>query len=602
MSQVEKFTSISQNRNILYAQIDNMCNDGLISAVVEDYAQDSTEYNQSGHVMWAESNNEDCANYINFLLDSINVDKNAFRWAYCLCKYGDVYLRLVHKSEYDNDIFADRRAEKNKALHEDAKIVTYSDKDEYAFYVEMQSNPAEIFELTRYDKTSGYIRTHTNPENYTQTTDASGWYDPTRTIGQYKFDLDKDVEMFAATEFVHGCLESGLVRHKEEVSLFTLNDKGNEDQQYLYTVRRGQSVLYDIYRTWRALSLLESSILLARLTQSALTRVITVNTKGVERTEIPNRLSRVKQMIEQKSAIDTNNSYLEYTNPGPVVNNIYVPSEDGTPVISSSVIGGDFDPKQLTDIEYYRDKLFGQLRVPKQLYGYTGDSAGFDAGKSIAEMSAKYAKFIKKIQNVLIQMVTDIVNIFLISKGMDAYINEFQIKMTVPASIEEQTRTDIFESRINKVRDIIDVVNLEDDVARLKLLKSLLFNVVENQEVLDIIQEEIEKLEAEGEEGISEDNEFGGGIGGEEDFGDEFGGETSPSGEESIEDFMGIESEEMPEPEETEGERLPTPEEVGAVEGFFNFSGGEILTEEKAPKKSLPNGQDMGVDFLNMGV
>ena len=591
ISEVDKFTSASQNRDILYAQIDNMCVDGMISAVLEDYAQDSTEYNQSGHVMWAESNDPDIAKYINFLLENFNVDKNAFRWAYCLCKYGDVYLRLVHKSEYDRDIFSSKEQEESKVLQEGAKLVTYSNKDQYALYVEMQPNPAEIFELTQFDKTSGYIRTHVNSSNYSQTIDASGWYDPTRTIGQYKFNIDKDVEMYAATEFVHGCLETGMTRYQEKVNLFTLNDDGEESQDYSYTVKRGQSVLYDIYKTWRALSLLESSILLARLTQSALTRVITVNTQNTAREEIPIQLNRVKQLLEQKSAFDTNKSFLEYTNPGPIINNIYVPSSDGNPVISSSVIGGDFDPKQLTDLEYFRDKLFGQLRVPKQLYGYTGDSAGFDAGKSIAEMSAKYAKFLKRIQNVLCQMVTDLLNIILLSKGLDSYINKFQLKMTTPASTEEQTRADIFESRISKVRDIVDVINLDDDVARLKVLKSLLFNVVENQEVIDIIQDVIEKLEAEGEKGIDEENEFG-----EEDFGMGGGGfrePPTPEGEDSIEDFMGT--------SEAESEPLPTPEEIGAEEGFFDYNDGELLQEKEADN-TLPSGAELGVDLLNMGA
>lgn len=166
ISEVDKFTSASQNRDILYAQIDNMCVDGMISAVLEDYAQDSTEYNQSGRVMWAESNDPDIADYINFLLENFNVDKNAFRWAYCLCKYGDVYLRLVHKSEYDRDIFSSKEQEESKVLQEGAKLVTYSNKDQYALYVEMQPNPAEIFELTQFDKTSGYIRTHVNSSNY----------------------------------------------------------------------------------------------------------------------------------------------------------------------------------------------------------------------------------------------------------------------------------------------------------------------------------------------------------------------------------------------------------------------------------------------------
>lgn len=594
MGQIEKFTTISQGRDTLYAQIDSMCEDSTISAVLEDYAQDSTEYNSVGHVMWAEGDDVDVANYVNFLLDSLNVDKHAFRWAYCLCKYGDVYLRLVHESEYKGDIFDKDDLKARQSLQESAKLVAYSKRDKYALYAEMQPNPAEIFELTQYDKTSGYIRTHITPTDYGNTANSSGWYDPTRQIGLYRFNLDKDVELFAATEFVHGCLQSGVSRYQEKVDLYTLDDRENETTNYSYSVKKGQSALYDIYKTWRELSLLESSILLARLTQSALTRVIQVEVPDMPKEQVAQKLAQIKQMLEQKSALNTNLSYSEYTNPGPIVNNIYVPTRNGAGAITSATIGGDFDPKQLTDLEYYRDKLFGALRVPKQLYGYTGDSAGFDAGKSIAEMSAKYAKFIKKVQNTLIQMVTDLVNIILLDRGLDSYINKFQLRMTPPASTEETNRAEILETKVRNVETIMNVVGLEDEVAKLKIMKALLSNVIENQDVMDIVQEQIEELEqkrdagelGEEEGGFGEDEFGGSGDFGSSDFGDLDTSEGSPLND------MDVELPEVP---------AEVAETAAEEQVLFDDNGGELLVEKKPEDEDkLPSASDLGLDLVNM--
>jgi hypothetical protein len=49
----------------------------------------------------------------------------------------------------------------------------------------------------------------------------------------------------------------------------------------------------------------------------------------------------------------------EYTNPGPIENNIYVPTHEGIGAITTSQIGGDVDVKSLADLSYYQDKLFG---------------------------------------------------------------------------------------------------------------------------------------------------------------------------------------------------------------------------------------------------
>ena len=78
---INSFNGLSQtatNRNELYNMIDSMCEDGTISAVVETYAEDATERNENGDIVWVESSRPEVAKYVEFLLDSLNVNKNIF--------------------------------------------------------------------------------------------------------------------------------------------------------------------------------------------------------------------------------------------------------------------------------------------------------------------------------------------------------------------------------------------------------------------------------------------------------------------------------------------------------------------------------------------
>ena len=62
--------------------------------------------------------------------------------------------------------------------------------------------------------------------------------------------------------------------------------------------------------------------------------------------------------------------------------------------------------------------VHNSLRVPKQYFSQTGDSTGFNGGTSLSLISARYAKMVKRIQNIICQMVTDAINIILIDKGL----------------------------------------------------------------------------------------------------------------------------------------------------------------------------------------
>lgn len=550
---LNSFTQVSRSRNEIYNVLDDMGNDSTLAAVLETYAEDATETNDQGNIVWCESPDADASAFVTYLLNALNVDKNIYKWTYSLCKYGDVYLRLYRESEYDDLLFdkpkSKRRADGKTNLNEDVKIKFYGKNDNYVHYLEMAPNPAQVFELTRFGKTSAYIKTDIQLQsgNNAETMAIAN------VLNRYKFNKN-DVELFAPTEFVHAALEDNSSRTPEEVELFI-----GEDKSLTYRVKRGQSLLYSTYKIWRQLMLLENSVLLNRVTQSSIVRVIGVEVGDMPKENVQPHLMNIKQLIEQKAAYDVGKSMSEYTNPGPIVNNVYVPTRNQQGVITTSQIGGDVKIGDLADLSYYQDKLFGNLRVPKQYFGVTDDNAGFSGGESLSIISSRYAKMIKRIQNTMIQMLTDAINLILIDTGNESYINKFTLKMQAPTTQEEVDRRDNLSNKVGLVRDIMDTVgDIENPATKLKIAKSLLSNTISDGEVIQLIQEEIETMEAQLEEEATpvEDDMAAGDDYYPDDAPMDFGGNDSLS-DLGADDTMTDDAE-----VEGEDDTLPTPAEL----------------------------------------
>lgn len=491
LNNLNGLNTVAENRNQMYNIYDAMCEDGTISAVIETYAEDATERNESGNIMWVEANDSNVAKMVEYFLDTLNVNKNVYKWVHSLCKYGDLYLRLYRNSEYEDQLFSG--LSKKETLNEDIKIKAYKKTDGYAHYIEMVNNPAEMFELTKFGKTIGYVQapvTNTIIKNDNNAVNTFTY--------SYNFKKD-DITVYPATEFVHATLDDDTSREAERVNIFLNTDDYEKDSNALsYRVRKGSSLLANVYKVWRELQLLENSVLLNRITKSSIVRMINVEVGDMPKENVTKTLMGIKQMIEQKAAIDRGNGMVEYTNPGPIENNVYVPTHEGVGAITTTQIGGDVDVKGLADLDYYMNKMYGQLRVPKQYFSQTDDGAGFNGGASLSIISSRYAKMVKRIQNAVIQAVTDAINLMLIDKNLDSYVNEFTIHMLPPTTQEEIDRRDNLSSKVQLTTDIMGMLeDIDDPVARLKILKCMIGNIVDDTDIISVIQEQIDKLESE---------------------------------------------------------------------------------------------------------
>ena len=375
-------------------------------------------------------------------------------------------------------------------LDEAVKLYHHSEHDSYSYYVEQIDDPGTMFELTKFGKTYGYIEV----PNEANSLDAASTITGMAMSGTYNFKMKStDVNVYQADDFVHACLEDNFTRYPETVQLFINED---ESKSQAYKVRRGKSLLYDNYKVWREKSLLENAALLNRITRSSIVRKVGVEVGDMSKEQVQATLRRVKDMMEQKGAINVGTSMSEYNNPGPIENNIYFATHGGQGNITIEAVGGDVDVKNLADLDFWNNKFYSAYGVPKQYYGWTDDAAGFNGGTSLAILSSEFSKAVKRVQNSLIQMLTDAINLFLLNKGCKSYLNNFTLKMKAPVTQEEVDYRNELTNKINAISSLQGLfTDVEDKPRRLRILKALITSLNYGDEITAEIDAEIAAAE-----------------------------------------------------------------------------------------------------------
>lgn len=468
---ITTFRTLSANRRERYLAYENMLTDATIAAAMEMYADDATQYDpKTGKVIWVESEESDIANAANRLLDVLQINEKAWKHCYSLCVFGDLYLRLYR--EGDNADYEDLLKTQPGVIR--TKVQDKSrPMEEYVEYVE---DPSTMYDLQIKDKTAGFVRIHTNNTvNYNNYSNYNGY-----NLNQVNVD---NIDFYNRTSFVHISLSESIDRTPEYLAINN-SESGNIN---VYKIKTGKSILADAYEASQTVKLLEDSMLLSRLTKSALIRLLQIEVGDMPKPDVENLLRRVKNMIEQKISMNVGSGEARsYNSPGPMENIIYFPTKDGKGAITLNNLGGDVNVKDIADIEYFNNKKLSALKTPKQFLNYDSPE-GLGNGTSLTKISSRYAHTIMRIQNAYKSGITTMLNLFFLDKGLD-YINKFTVKMVPPATIEDIERDEQLSSRISQVNDIMGLISeVITDEGKVEVLQSLLSSFLNLSDVAGIV-------------------------------------------------------------------------------------------------------------------
>ena len=468
---------LKANRGEKYNSFDLMCQDSRVASILDMYADDCTQYNQSSNVIWAESPNLDCANFMNRLINKLELNKYARDHIYQLCKYGNVYLELFYDREY-----IDRDGDTGTYMRD------YGSRLEE--HVELVRNPAQMFDLVKKGKTEFYVKVHTNEQQFTGA--------QMKQIRSYT-KLESDI-VYPGDKFIHICINSGNNRFPDTFTLCD-DDSGSELE---YDVKDGDSVLANIFKTWSELNLLEDSVLMNRLSKSAIVRLIQVEVGNTDDNKVRQLLVDLRDRISRSRYFDKNTGeYKNQVNPGPLENIVYHATHNGNGVITSQTIGGDVDVKALADVDYFLAKFAQGFPVPLAYVKMENDDGGgLSAGTSLTKFDARYGKTLKRYQNAYINGITDLLKLFAYKRGMLEYMDDFVIKMVSPSAIEDNERDEKLIAHAGLIRDVMNVFDDQSESYSPKVKKQILNYLVQtmlqDEGLTSILQEDMarEQLEA----------------------------------------------------------------------------------------------------------
>lgn len=526
LEEINKFRELSSDRNAQYDAFDQMEKDASVSAALKMYADDATQYNLDGSVIWVESDDPNVAAFGNRLLDVLGINEKAWAHIYNLVKYGDIYLETFYDDEDDSDSLQSTKVGGNYGT----SARTHKLGARIEEYIELVPNPATIFDLRRRGKTEGFIKLEDDDDNR-KTSD---------TYRAFRMNLTgTEQHIMPSDKFIHIMLSEESNRYPETFVIEYDDKESNDTKIQKYTVAKGKSILNDVFKSFREVQLIEDSILLNRVTRSARTNILQVEVGDMPKNQVKEKLRQIKVMIEQHSYMDKEQgTFANQASPGPMDNIVYVPVRDGKGAISMTSLGGDVDPKSLADLEYYQQKEAGGLGVPlSYLNQQSGDGGGLSSGTALTKLDNKYARTVKRIQLAYISGITTLINIFALRKGLTDHINNFKVKMVSPSTIEDDDRDQQLDARIGMVDNMLRIIEDEQTYSNrtrrdtINYLVSTFLNKPEIAEILlkdktveELEQEAAEQLEREATDANGMDNDFGGGFSASKsDFENDFG-------------------------------------------------------------------------------
>lgn len=259
------------------------------------------------------------------------------------------------------------------------------------------------------------------------------------------------------------------------------------------------AILAPVRKVFKQLAMMEDALVIARLTRAPQRYGFLVDVDGIEPGEPTiEYLNKVKDMMKKRRTIDPATGKMDLKfNPLSMEEDLFVGvRSNGKSDVK--VLQGQTNLGQLGDIEFFQNKLFAGIKVPKAYLGFERD---VNAKATLTEQDVQFARSVRRIQLAIIEQYRKLFDFVLAVRGVDPTAVEYTIKLPVISTIDELR--------------MWQVKKLKAEVAKvLRKEVGLSFRWI-LQNMLELSDEDIEDILADYEEPESVDNRIMTAVGGE---------------------------------------------------------------------------------------
>lgn len=454
---INSVTETSTNYVDIYREYEMMERDTIIQSAIELYSDDATSLSSdSNKVVSISSEDKTLERDLNELVSILEIDNKLWNWAYQLCLYGDHYVKINYTDSMAYPLLYD--------YDDPACIMDIHELGSRLFYLEDRSVNESNIRIDNSLKVNNVV--------------------------------DSGLQVIDSDELVHFMIKKSS--NYSNISL-QINDESDENGNLAirdYQIIRGSSILEPIRYIYQSLKLLEDSLIYVRLNKSQYVRVFNIEVKGSTPEVTTNTINSIKNLFDSKATFNTNTgSYQSNKYIRPHMDPIFNPVRDGLGSISIDEIGGEVNVSDIADIEYFTNKLYGGLKIPKAFLGIEESIGGGLSDNSLVHLDLRYSRSVSRVIKALAQGIKDILNLWLVRRDRLNSVNNYQVNIKMPNDAEMLTKinsvSEIFSGISNIVNSVSDTMG--DYVNTPKLLKSLITVYLPDSELLTLLTEDLDK-------------------------------------------------------------------------------------------------------------
>lgn len=255
----------------------------------------------------------------------------------------------------------------------------------------------------------------------------------------------------------------------------------------------GYAVLEPGRWIWKRLMMLEDAALLYRLQRAPERFAFYVDVGDLPPAEAFAMLNKVRQMHKKKKFFNPTTGKLDLKwEPLSQDDDFYIPVRKGTEGARVDVLGAP-SWQSMEDVEYFRDKLFSAIKVPK---AYLSQEENISRAVLSSE-DVRFARTVLRVQRELRNGLGKVCRTHLAALNIDPYAVDYDVRMTVPSSIFELAQLEVRSARADLAGKLGDFVSMHWLLSNIFGLSESEIQTVTKQREEDAIQKAMNEGKAE---------------------------------------------------------------------------------------------------------
>lgn len=264
----------------------------------------------------------------------------------------------------------------------------------------------------------------------------------------------------------------------------------------------GDSVLLASRRTWRQLKILEDVMVFYRLLRNPDRWAYFLEVGDQTPQQAMNNLNAFRRAMRKRefktppvNPEDISSQYRQEFYPISWDDDFFWIMRNGQPQAKVERFEGKGQLLDLGDLEYFRNKLFAALRIPKAVMGFEGEISNRN---TLLQQDVRFARTIKSLRQSFVKGIGQLIQIQLAFKGLDPFDprNKFKVVMAPVSYLDELQRAELYNTKIGIMQSLVAMGR------DMELNKKAWFTFILS-EIMGLTKQEIDRLlpaEFKGEE------------------------------------------------------------------------------------------------------